>query len=884
MQDNSKSANPPFLLNRFLLWFCDDDLSEEIAGDLHQEYQHNYLSYGRAKANRNYFISVFQFVKPRFMQKLSNTQDYVPRFGNYLKVSLRNFQKHKLVSAINLFGFAIGLTVMMTVGMYLHYQWSADRFVPGADNVYRVVKGYRSQIYASLGFKDYYQTSRNEQKAMMNALGEVPEVEVAAQFTTSSSAIMNREFFATANDRRMPEREVLFTNTPEAFQKLFNWPVLAGSVNGALYGKVVLTRSTARRFFGDDWRTATIGKPLVLGDTGYLIAAVVEDVPESSHLGFNMVAMVDSIPYTWGAYTYIKLSEGGNLADLEQKITEANRRINADNYDENLEKGLFLQPLTSIHLGSDHLYELEANVNPTYIYLFALIGLIILVITCTNYVNLTIAIYANRFKEVGVRKVIGARTKDVRVQFLFESVFTTLLALPLAFGLVYVLLPQFNQLMGIKLTMAELLSPIALAMVLGFTVLTGLLCGVYPAGMLSRMPLLSLIKNSVSVSGRFGLRKMLMGFQFLLLMILSGFAFYVNRQLTYISEKDLGFDKEGILAFDFGGADRFALLKQELLKNPAILQVGNGGLPGNEPFNTVTYQFEGVDEIFDDANQLYMDLGSVKTLGLWTEAFEALENGKERVLVINEAAARKYEQVSGKPRENLVGGMITESPTDRQEDGNMGYPQAVDGFIRDFNYFSLREQHTPLFLYVFKDMPWVYNVQVKVNEEALVETLGFIEETYYKFEPESPFNAVLLTDRLKKLYGDDDRIADLVLALSYLSVLLAFGGLVGLTYYMARIKQREVAIRKVLGARVAGLLVIMSREFLVIAFWSSLLAIPITLFAVNYWLDHFAFHVRPNVLTLVALGVLGMFIMVFGVVSQSYKTARANPVDKLKQE
>lgn len=884
MQQNYRPANPPRLLNRFLLWFCDDDLSEGIEGDLHQEYQNNCQLHGRAKANRKYFISVFQFVRPRFMQKLSNTQDYVPRFGNYLKVSLRSFQKHKLVAAINLLGFAIGLTVMMTVGMYLHYQWSADRFVPEPNNVYRVVRGYRSQVYANLGFKDFYQTSRNEQKAMVNAISEIPEVEVAVQFTTSGSAIMGREFFASANDKRLPEREVLFTNTPEAFQKLFDWPVLAGSFSGELYGKVVLTESTAKRFFGESWVEAAVGQPLMLGDTGYLIAAVMKDVPESAHMNFSMVAMVDSIPYTWGAYTYVRLNGAQNTEEIEQKLTEANRRVQAGNYDETLEKGLSLQPLTSIHLGSDHLYELEANVNPTYIYLFALIGLIVLIITCTNYVNLTVAMYANRFKEVGVRKVIGARTKDVRLQFLFESVFTTLLALPLAFGLVYGLLPYFNQLMDINLSMTGLQSPLALALVLGFTIFTGVICGIYPAGMLSRIPLLSLMSNRVSTSGRFGLRKVLMGFQFLLLMILSGFAFYVNRQLTYISEKDLGFEKEGILAFDFAIADSYAALKQELLKNPAILEVGSGGLPGNEPFNTVTYQFEGVDAIFDDANQLYMDLGAAKTLGLWTEAFEELEKGKEHVLVINEAAARKYEQVSGKPREKLLGSMITEAPEYRQEDGTMGYHEPVNGFIRDFNYFSLREAHTPLFLYVFREISWVYNVQVKVNEETMAETLDFIEDTYYKFEQKRPFKPVALEDRLEQLYGNENRIAGLVLALSYLSVFLAFAGLIGLTYYMARMKQREVAIRKVLGARVTGLLVVMSREFLMIAFWSLLLAVPLTLFAVNYWLDQFAFHVRPDVINLIALGMLGMIIMVLGVVSQSYKTACSNPVDKLKQD
>lgn len=883
MKQHHKPSSPPGWLNKFLIWFCDDDRSEEIEGDLYEEYQEQYSSHGKSRANRHYFFSVLKFIKPRFSQKLSNTQDYVPRFGNYLKVSLRNFSKHKLVSSINIFGFAIGLAVMVLAGEYLIHQLSADRFVPNAERVYRVVWGYRSQVYSSLSFKE---STRLGQREMINALKQIPEVEAAAQFTTSNSAIMGREFFATANDKRMSEKEVLFTNTPEAFQDIFDWPVLAGSLKGELFGQVMLTKSTAKRFFGEDWQTSSIGQPIQLGEANYLIKAVVADVPESAHLSFNMVAMVDSIPYTWGAYTYTRLKEFDDLKAMEYKVTEAARSINLTERDDPLQKGMFLQPLTDIHLGSDHLYELESNVNPTYVYLFAMIGLIMLVITCTNYINLTIAMYANRLKEIGVRKVIGARRKDIRLQFLFESIFITLLALPLALALVYGTLPHFNAMMNVQLSLNLLLSGTHLMVLFMLTITIGLFCGLYPAGLLAREPLLFLLKNQKGGSGarQLSLRKTLIGFQFLLLMILSGFAFYVNRQLTYVNEKELGFDKEGVLSFGFSGAERYAILKQKLLANPNILEVGSGGLPGNEPFNTVTYRFEGVDQVFDDGSQLYMDLGAARALGLWSDAFEDLKEGKDRVMVMNETAVRKYEQISGEPRENLVGKMLIESPYDRQDDGTVGYPAQVNGFIKDFHYFTLREEHSPLFLTVYNEMSWLYNVQVKVNKAAQGETLDFIEQAYKELESDRPFTAVFLEDRLKQLYDAEDRIAGLVVALSYLSVMLAFSGLIGLTYYMAQQRQHEIAIRKVLGARVSVLLALMSREFLVMALWASVIAIPITIYLVNYWLSSFAFHVTPNVLNLIVLGGLGIAIMMVGVVSQSVQVVRNSPVDALKQE
>ena len=877
--------SPPGWLNRLLLWFCDDALVEEIEGDLHEEYLAIYRQQGRARANRRYFISVLKFLKPRFMQKLSNTQDYVPRFGNYLKVSLRNFGKYKLVSAINLVGFAIGLAVIMIAGEYLYYQLSADRFIPNSERVYRITRGYRSQVYANLGFSDYYQSTRASQLANVRAFGQIPEVEAVTQFTISNSAIMGREFFVEGNGKRLPEEAVLYTNTPESFQEIFDWPILSGSLSGELGNGLIITRETALKYFGDAWPTMAVSAPMRVGEGEFLVKAVMEDIPENAHLSFSMAALVDSIPYTWGAYTYARFRPFDNLKAMEQKITEASYLVDPDAEEDANEKGLYLQPVRDIHLGSNHLYELESNIDPLYVYLFAVIGLIMLVITATNYINLTVAIYANRLKEIGVRKVIGARKKDIRSQFLFESVFITFMSLPIALLLVYLALPAFNNMMGLTLSQAVVFSPLHLGLVSLLALLIGFMCGIYPAGLLAARPLLSLFRGGQAQKlGGVNLRKALIGFQFLLLMVLSGFAFYVNQQLQFVQDKELGFEKEGILSFGLRGVEKFNLVKAELLKNPNVLEVGTGGLPGNNPFNTVNYRFEGIDEVFDDGNLVYMDLGSARALGLESPVFAALEQGKERVLVLNETAARKYEQVSGRSRLDLVGKNLIEAPQAEQEDGSFGYPEPIDGFIPDYHFFSLREDYNPLFVYVYRDIQWAFDMNVKINTAALYETVDFVEDIYYQFEKEQPFRATFLEDRLRALYGSENRVSELVAALSYLSVFLAFAGLVGLTYYMARLRQREVAIRKVLGARIGSLLGLMSREFLVMALLASVVAIPVSLLAINYWLDGFAFHVNPSVFSLSILAIAAIGLMLLGVLSQSYNTARSNPVNALKQE
>jgi len=878
--------DPPKWLNALLIWFCDNDREEEIDGDLLEAYRDQRNERGKTVADVYYFISVIKFFKPRFMQKLRSTQEYAPRFGNYLKVAIRNLIRYRYMSAVNLLGFALGLSVVVLAGEYLNDQLTAESHVPDAERVYRITRGYRSQIYSCLGFPQWYESTASQQLASATVFRELPEVEALAQFTTASSAIMGREFFAEANGRRLAESDILFTNTPEAFQEIFDWKVLAGSTEGSLTSQVLITQSSAEKYFGADWASQAIGSPILVGDANFLIKAVIEDVPDNAHFHFGIAALVDSIPYTWGAYTYARLGQvPGDLRQMEEKLTEAYFQANPAAIDDENEKGLSLQPISDIHLGSDHLYELERNVNPFYIYLFAVIGGVMLLIVVANYINLTIAIYANRYKEIGVRKTLGARKGDIRFQFLFESAFLTLLALPVSIVLTSLALPYFNQLLDVQLSVAQLLSPAHLAVLIAFSLVLGLACGLYPAMLLSRRSLLSLFrKNKSAKMGAVGLRKVLIGVQFALLLTLSGYAFFVNRQLDYVHNRELGFDKEDIMYFRVLGAEKYELMRTELLKNPNVLAVGNGGLPGDDSFNTVNYRFEESEEVFDDANQIYMDLASAEMLGLWSPAFEQLTNGKERVLVLNEAAALKYEQITGNEQQQLIGKQIIESPQFRNEDGTLGFPEEVDGFIKNFNYFSLRQDYNPMVIQVFKNLPWAYAMHVKINPEVRFETMKFIESTYDQFEKERPFNANFLENRLDALYGNENRIASLVVYLSYLSVILALAGLVGLTYYMTKVREKELAIRKVLGAGIGSLLGLMSREYALVALVSLVVALPVTLLAANQWLNNFAFHIEPDIFSLIILAGLGMLIMLAGVISQSYRTAGSNPTEALKQE
>ncbi len=884
MSNSNHHIDPPKWPQKLLTWFCDDALLEAIEGDLWEAFQADAGQYSARKARLRYFINTVKFLKPQFMQQTKGSLGMVSKANNYLKISFRNFQRHKLVSAINLVGLSLGLAVTLISWLYLQHHLTADAYMADSDRIYRVVRDYRSQTYTNLHFPNYYGTSRQGQLLNINAFADLPQVDQAAQFTISNSDIMGRGFYVEANNKKLRGGPILYTNTPEQLQSIFQWEMIQGSFESSTSEGVIISDKVASRYFPDS-EESIVGEELFIDDKAFLIKGVVEHIPENAHFDFNLIAMVDSIPYTWGAYTYVKLAEGQkDLFETEKRMFDITKRHTPGADEDDLEKGVTLQPLRDIHLGSDYLYELESNLNPVYLYLFMAIGIVVLTITITNYVNLTIAINANRLKEVGIRKAIGANKRDVFVQFIFESLLTVIISLCIGLGLVYLALPYFNQSLEVVLSWSELVSLKQLSFVIGATLLVGVISGWYPSYILAKKPFEQLISKGGTQKRKFNVRSILLGFQVFTVITLAGFAFYVNQQINFVTQSDLGFEKEGILTVNFRGLEKYRVFKERLESNPSILRVGSGGTPANTRYNTTTYKFEEIDDVFDDANQVDMDYATAQMLGLKSSAFDLLENGKKDIMLLNETAAKKYEVVSGKSRANLLEQLLIMEPEVIEEDGTVGYPSEINGFVQDFHYFSKREAFNPLFIRVHKEIPWIYGVNIKLQTDSLFETMSFIENAYAEVETETPFIAKFIDDKLEYLYSEEYRISGIVKALGLLSILLAFAGLIGLAYYSAKLMQKEVAIRKVLGAKILGLLGVMAKEFLVIGLIASLLAVPVAVLVINSWLTNFAFRVDLNILVLVAIAALGILILYLGVIGQSYKTTRINPIEPLRSE
>lgn len=509
----------------------------------------------------------------------------------------------------------------------------------------------------------------------------------------------------------------------------------------------------------------------------------------------------------------------------------------------------------------------------------------VMLITIANYVNLSIALYSNRLKEIGVRKVIGARKKDIRRQFLFEAIFNALISLPLAIVLVNALLPSFNSVMGLTLTFENLFQAQFLISLILVISLIGLISGLYPALLLSRKSLLSLIQNKFGSKGKGqSLRRFLVGSQFLLLVMLCGFGWYVQQQMDYMNNRDLGFEREGVIYFDVGNVEVFRRLKYELRSIPEVKAFGHGSVPGNRMFNSVAFKYEGSEEIFDDAHQLYLDYGAAQARGFQSDALKELDNGRNSIYLVNETAAKRYEEVTKNPKNDIIGTRLVESPLDVQEDGTQGYPEVIDGIIADFNYFSLKENYNPLTIKIFKETDWVFSGIAKIETADMFNTISAIEAIYNQQEVETPFKVAFLEDRLEVLYEDDNRVANLVSILAVLAIVLAYFGLLGITYYTAKLRQKEMAIRKVFGASIQTILLVMSKDFLKVALIALVICVPLTIFCANQWLVAFAFRIDPNPVGLLVIGIAASALMLSGVLIQSFKTASNNPIEPLRTE
>lgn len=886
----NKLPDPPKWADRFLTWFCSEELLEEIQGDLYEAYQYRYSKFGAGTANRLFIADVARFFKPYAFEKYSRAKQFLPMYNNYFKIAIRNILQRKSFTAINLLGLTLGISAVLLIGLYLRHEWTYDQASPAADRTFRLMNHYREQTYTPMRFTAYNDTEPEAQLKLLTYLREQEVVEAATHFVPSQSAIAGGEqFYVEFDNRRFVAENALYTNSGNSFQEIFPQEFLMGAAEDAFYGfnKLILTESLAERWFGAGWdKQNLLGKSLTIRDQVYELGAVVADVPGNRHYDFDFIIHQKSIP-SWAAYTYFRLQPGAELGDFMARINRDVDQIYPGYTEDELARGISAVALPDIHFTEDTLYELKPVANKAYLTTFGLVAIVILLIVWTNYTNLSVAMYADRQKELGMRKVLGARAQDISLQLLTEAVLLALICLPFCLMILYTVLPYFNELMVLDLSPGILIQPATLLALLGILFLSGLLSGLYPAIVYGRKPSLNLFGKTLrKIAGNryFTFRNVLLTGQFIMVVGLLSITWFIYQQMEYIRTKDLGYQKEGILYFNIDGAEKYQQLKTALGSIPEIRSVGANGVPGSDMYNQSTYKMEATEVTLSDGTEQYLDYGAMKTLGISCPPCETLERGKDRIFVINRTAAEKLAKIKGVLPDELIGQTLITEPEWENEEFGFGVPHVIDGIIDDFKYFSLKYPNQSHLLTISREPGWAYEMMVRADTDNWSNTIRKIETAYQSVETVRPFDFNFLEDRLNQLYLDERRSGILMACLSGIAVVLALMGLAGIVSYIAYGRQKEIGIRKVLGASAGNILWTFNREFTLLIGLATLIALPIAMLLASRWLNAFAYRIQPQFWIVLLAGAGAMLLVMLLVSIQARRAAMKHPMEVLRTE
>ncbi|QRR01839.1 ABC transporter permease [Dyadobacter sandarakinus] len=794
---------------------------------------------------------------------------------NYLKIAFRNFRKQKLFSGLNVLGLGIGMAAVWLMVLYVVDELSYDRFHEKSERIYRIA---HSAGWDGGSFRVAV-TSAPFAPAIRN---DYPEVEKTVRINAEGGGLV------TAGEKKIEANDIYFTD-PSVFD-VFTFPFLYGDKKTALNQpqQIVLTRTLAEKLFGDASRA--------LGQTVFFsnhfpnkVSGVIADVPANSHLNFSALR---SLPtnYTAGwqqfeLYTYLLLKEGTDAGKFEKKLQGFFPKYLKDKLGD-IKYSMELQPLTSIHLHSHYDYEIGPNGNINTIYVFSVIAALILIIACINYVNLYTAHSLKRIREVGVRKAVGSRRSQLVGQFLTESLVMTVLAGLAGFVLVVVALPFFNQLAEKSLTIEYRNTAVSACIAASFVMLIGLISGFYPAALFSGYrPVIALKGQTGNQAGNMGFRKSLVVFQFAATVVMIACAGIVYRQMHYVNHKDLGFNKEQVLIFHIDKDEvrtRVKALKEQLMQNPHIAgaaassnplgtnSIGSGGMfiekeNGEMPTFTQVIQKYAVDHDYLKT----MQIGLVQGRNFYANSRADMTGS----VLVNESFVKKQGW------KTALGKKV------RFFSGNEGQTREarVIGVVHDFHTYSLQHKIEPLAL-IMPEPADQDNIYVRVNPGNTREALAAIEGIYKTFDPEARLDFHFLDESFARQYRAEERQGNVLLTFAVLAVVIACLGLFGLAAFTAESRTKEIGVRKVLGASVQSVVLLLSKDFIVLVLAAIVIGTPVAVYAMQEWLKNFEYRETLAWWVFASAGLLAIIIALATVSFHALKTALQNPVDSLRSE
>lgn len=895
---DSNPKTPSFRATRFLKWFCKEEYYEDIQGDLEEEFQYVIEDSTITKAQKWYRWQIIRLFRPSMMKKVKGQQELETQntmFKNHLKIGIRNLWKNKSGTIINTLGLALGISSFLLIALFVKDELSYDKHHEYVEEIHRVtVENFtadgelsRHWAFASAG---HAERLKEDYTAITHAvrffLWAFPDL--------------------TYDQKKLPSQQVVFADD-DVFET-FTFPFVLGSKEDAFTDifSLVLTQSTAERIFGEDWKNLNIlnqtVKLSVQGkEASFKISGVIEDMPNQQHFQFEYLAPLRFVEgyfgdetmnnvggnYNW--LTYVRLEPGTDVGELELLSKEFFNKYIGQRRGRDASEfyGFRFQPLKDIHLTSNLEGEIQPNGSLQQLYVFSVVGLLILLVACINYMNLATSQFTRRMKEVGVRKVIGAGRSSLMAQFLTESIMITFLSFPLAIGLVVLGLPYVNGFMGKALTFSLTGDLSLLGGVLGVTLAVGLISGIYPALFLSNVSLLSALKGESKVrASKWNFRSWLVAFQYVVTISLIFSLIVIDGQMKFIQHADVGYQRSQILDLSLTrNLNSFERLKRELLEHPKI-EIGtfSSRIPTGRLADNWGSQFYKGDSLVPNNFRMPCIMVDEDFLSTYDIDLVAGENFSKKMDMQEDSTGyyiinRKASEMLGFQNPNdIIGERLAYGPFDGKQ---MGLGK-IYGVVEDFHFESMHSPIVPMVMLKLNDN--LRELSLKIDSEDIPSTLEFIERVWVKHDAENPARYKFVDELFDEQYKQEERLSTMIKVFAVLAIFIGCLGLIGMVGFIIETKTKEIGIRKALGASVPNIFYVVSNQFFVLILVAFLLAIPLTYWLMNDWLNGFQYRIQISILLILLPLLLTAIFTILTLGVQTMRAALANPVDSLKDE
>jgi len=795
---------------------------------------------------------------------------------NFFLTAWRNFSRNKVFTLLNVSGLAIGITVCLIIGVWLQRELSYDNFHSDADKIFRISNTFKSE------------SESFSQAPSGPAFGAQLPKEIPA--ITSSCRLFNSSFKLKSGSNQFIENEAFYTDSN--FFSFFRFKLKKGNPQQALMlqNQIVLTEALAEKYFGND---DPVGKTIMVdGKYPMIVSGIAENCPINSQIQFKVLIpssllikqMKDQYNFDMNSQwlggwpmTYVKL-DPSKADDIQKQINAVAKRFSEKDWKENkMSYFYFLQPMKKIHLNSNLRYDKPNNGSLSTVRIFSIIGVIVLLLACINYINLTTAGAIKRAKETSVRKVVGATKPQLIRQFFIETFIICSSAVIIGVVILKLILPAFSAWIGQSYRFD--FSLLNMFILFGFVLFISAIAGIYPSAILSSFNPATALKGSFSQSAKGNLiRKSLVVFQFTITIALVASILIISRQMNYIKNKSLGYDSHAVIEVNFYGEDvvrnHYSAIRNQLLSSPYILNTSkhDGNVVGGIGNGWTTTENLKGDDISTSLYSMFIDTTYADTYNMKLAAGRffspQIPTDTTKSVMVNEAAVRTF---GWKTAENAIGKRFGKGDDARY----------VIGVVKDFNFESL---HKPVDALLIRYTKVGSSLSLKIDGRHIDEAINHLKKTWQSMVPDVPLVYSFVDESIGRQYGNEQKMQGIFYGFAILSLLIACLGLFGLSIFVVERKIKEIAIRKVLGASIPGIVGLLSKDFLKLVIIAAIIATPLAFYFMHQWLQDFAYRVNIGWWVFAASGIVALLIALVTISVKAIKAAMGNPVKSLRTE